>query len=520
LNKTEIFTTVEALINRVNSLEHKLCSILRSVSFPSEGPKHLAEINIKIYKALLRILIGIKKNVQEDNISVEEADEILEKIARKPIAFARWMRFIESSTMESTPLAIVKPLERLTQAISFDARLIIRPQSDFTYETKQRREHLIRDLLEELVEDLEGIVSLYNLPDISHETIFGEHPKHIVILNFPSTIKNDIFFHAAFAHELGHFIFKSEELTKILGRVTDESENEIHRSIVKELEKSGKTVDKDKLQKDPDYHRLKVEINEITTSWYEELASDILGAFLVGPASLLAAIGMSIAGKFPLDYQPEHPAFKRYPQFKLYPSLKKRVRVTLTILESESYLDFKGISYSASWNDKKIQKEMITRFKEEITFWENLSKQEKPLKPIYQLIENIVDKAIKKLRDKIKEPPKEYFYNSRKFKKQVPELCLKIQKDILPCEISSGKGRKEDSEPADWRSILNSGWIYAINKHKLPKDYNEYQLEKGKFFDRKREDAEFILRAVEISEIHQRFHGEKESIGKVLADEP
>lgn len=194
--------------------------------------------------------------------------------------------------------------------------------------------------------------------------------------------------------------------------------------------------------------------------------------------------------------------------------------------EIERYFDFPE-------NYKSRYKKIINNFNNTKKKYENIIKMtdkeeqrrikkyttEKPGAGKYvKLLNEMVFPAVEKIRTKeIEKITDKYEYKPRVFHNQIFELYKKLERDILPNEIL--KNQDKDNEPAYWVSILNAGYFHYLTNNKfiggtdvfntksLSNQLDEYSSEE--LFYQKQKLSSFILRAIEVSEIHRRFIEEK-----------
>jgi hypothetical protein len=141
MNKQNFLQLISLITVQVCALRHRL-EELTKYDFPSEGPKKLAEIFIKSCYVFLRILCKLGNDIENKDYEVNFALYDLYIIVRMTQSVAKYLRFIENAQTKYVPIEIVAPIEQLVKNISPEARVIIRPQSSYTYDYREIIGHL------------------------------------------------------------------------------------------------------------------------------------------------------------------------------------------------------------------------------------------------------------------------------------------------------------------------------------------------------------------------------------------
>jgi len=173
-----------ALITRLEELHEE--------EFPTKGPKAFIELLLKVSAFLSRILEEQSERIHKDIGSEDGIAKQIKNIANNVSDLSSWLRFIESSKSEFTPIEFARIIDSLGKRLHINGEIIIRPQSQYNWEFRE----LVSEIKKKLV----------SLKHIDINEILQNSPDFIVILSFPNVEKDNLFLHiGTLIHEFGHY---------------------------------------------------------------------------------------------------------------------------------------------------------------------------------------------------------------------------------------------------------------------------------------------------------------------------
>lgn len=187
--------------------------------------------------------------------------------------------FLESSDVLAIPASISLYLQDVVAGLIPNGRLVLRADNDFNYSFEP---------LADVINDA-----------LSTSGLIARLPKPLALLKFPSAAKEDALLHAILAHEIGHFLDQSNDLSSaVLAEAGADQYQEIEDAIITQLKfDQSKTGDRVLLRR----------AMGVFYSWIAELLSDLVGVHLLGPAFALAMIEFQGFEEDPSEGSLTHP---------------------------------------------------------------------------------------------------------------------------------------------------------------------------------------------------------------------
>lgn len=455
-------------IERFKSLEEKLQS-LENLEYPTEGSLMLSMVLRNFCEVAISSIVGYSEHYlaeQDDDMPEVFFENYMLAHAR----LVQFVRFVETSRITDNPIAIIGPLESILRKIHNDTRLIIRPQSEYMYETWFLLEEISKAAID-IGSPLYTSMSMITKPEDS--------PENIVVLNYPASEKENVLLHALFGHEIGHFAVDKHKLVDDLEIGTKRD-----ALIEKYYGITAQLGDKDRLITD-------------FSNWLTEILSDIVGCRLFGPAFFLAFDHFCIV-------ESTYYSTIAHKEYKYqYPPLAIRTEVILK--ELNQYVVDQGNSH-----DSRTQKlfEPFLKYAKRLPWETSIENLDYPEKKHDLVTWSSVKLALedRSLLSKVDSIVQGQEYSPAIFFREVPILLERMQNEIIPNEVGfdSTNGRKS----ANWISILNAAWAYYYSVLDLDEFAKPDKIEE--LFSLMHESSRHVLRAIELSEIQKFFEAERE----------
>lgn len=374
---------------------------------------------------------------------------------------------------------IARPLENLVKLVHYNTRIIITsvPEYNYTYE--------------ELVSGLVDLCTL--IQGITESGLRQDDvPRNIVKLGFPAPESTNILSYSALAHEIAHFIYEVNNISKSYEITYAEYQYQMIERLVADSILKGK----EPLIEEIARTELVDEITATVHSWVKETVCDCLALYIMGPAFLFALFQtLSLLGSI---YREASAGKKSYPPPVL------RFKHALRCLEKLHPFQWTKFAVEAWQTDKEfgeIQKEITAHLRriEEVSSFDRL-----PLDSKSELALDLSEATLEKLH-------KDNFFEKSTTNTRFPTesfwtylmpLYARLAKRIPINEAGSASASRQ---VPDFRIILNVGWIYHL-------------VAQGKFskFDSKRDSESYgvfcaenrlLKKSLELAEFHTLFQG-------------
>lgn len=484
-----------ALITRLEELHEE--------EFPTKGPKAFIELLLKVSSFLSRILEEQSERIHNNIGSEDSIAKQIKSVANDISDLSSWLRFIESSKSEYTPIEFVRIIDSLGKKLYLNGEIIIRPQSQYNWEFRELVSEIKKKLLSFRHVDTSGI--LQNSPDF------------IVILSFPNVEKDNLFLHTGtLIHEFGHYF-------DIINNISAKAETSFDNTKLNELIKYYIQTMEPKPKEDEIYkvHRalntsIKEKLQKLFLNWIQESIADLIAIRIGGPGAFFSFADQAILEPSLDDYTKD----ERYPSF--------RIRL-LKMFEELREIGFTKEKFD-EWSEDKDKVEVSKLLHSELQKWQELLEidgkeifddNDKTRREI-EIVKKSYFETFHVIRKKVIDRLNEFEnintsdtikFSTNVFEREVFHLVGLLQKGISPNEIITRKSIEGEGKthPAKWASILNAGWLWAFLSLDKPTIYSEnYVLDRVKI---KNDMFLQIIKAIERSEIHKQFLNIKSKFG-------
>lgn len=439
---------VQKLINhnleRSLNFQEKL-EELRIIDYTSEAPLFfidtLSKLNFSIQNKLM----------QYNNIFIETSQDKVCKALVNQIQFLSafltelyyFTLFIEFSDTIQNPISISLPIKRLTEKLLPDDVIFTYPSYVCNYFCFYFQKYL-----------KESHYSKYLSPDLLN--------KPIILLGFPSILKNNFLSHAVIAHELGHLLGDRYNIFRDAKKTISE---EVSSKIIE--------VSSEKLD-----------------TFFKEYIADIISIYLFGPASFFALI--EFAGSINRFHQSgtSHPP--------LYLRLKNMLN-TMDVYHQRTFFSKKA--------SDPVELEIMKKANQVLCTWERLIREGcEQLRysiniDIFKILTPGFKKAIELIRERI----------DKQFQLELTDRILNYVKDFIDKGIPPSADLNQNScKPAKLGELLNAGWLYRIWKLEERKKFKSLQ-EQRKYTHKLKDLSRLEQKAIEQSESIRWFQKRKEN---------
>lgn len=475
-----------ALITRLEELHEE--------EFPTKGPKAFIELLLKVSSFLSRILEEQSERIHKDIGSEDGIAKQIKNIANNVSDLSSWLRFIESSKSEFTPIEFARIIDSLGKRLHINGEIIIRPQSQYNWEFRE----LVSEIKKKLV----------SLKHIDINEILQNSPDFIVILSFPNVEKDNLFLHiGTLIHEFGHYFDIINNISK--EAKTTFNDQQLDKLIEYKIRHMvPKPVDE---YKERWLFKREIEnrLQKLFFYWIQEAIADLIAIHIGGPGAFFSFAYQAIL----------EPSLDDYTKDERYPSFRIRLLKMLEELKKIGFEEGKFKEWSTDVHKKKISELLRNKLHE----WEKLlnigggkSYNDDIKQREIEIVEKCFFHTFPIIREQVISRLKEFEnvntadtidFNADVFGREVFHLVELIEKEISPNEIIV-KGNIENkgkSDPARWASILNAGWLcdFCVLDRDRTTIYSE-----NDFLNRVKDKNNMFLlftKAIERSEIHKQF---------------
>lgn len=426
-----------AIVEEIRRIENKV--------YASPGSKQL----LKIVEGAAIRLQGLLEDANavpiSDVLSAAELELRLDRTTKLIPYLHMLLGFVDGSDVQRSPGQLIRPLRRYVRSIIPASEIVLRSKAELNYSIQDIAEPL-RRLADQL-----SLKSSSGLPD------------RLFVVNIPAVESGQILIHGILAHELGHALYKKNDLAgKLLPDIR------VNEALVKAMSEAPQP------QGPPPGLRLREWITEQVTSritgWVRELSSDAIGIRLFGPALFFAEVHLMTG-------------FKHIDQGSVsHPPNRLRVKLMMRMLKQLYAVDklHQNLQvFLRSWDEVSVAPIMARSTFDKLAL-ESVS--EKAIELIIQASATAV--------------PEPQSYTATQFDKDVAELSPLFMNYIPPGETGPcGRGA-----PVELASIINAGWYVYLC------DFETFRIklhagDSGTRFAAATKLHELVLKALEISEM-------------------
>lgn len=430
--------------------------------------QHVVHILEKALEQLEKNLCDLGENTVLQYLNPDEIEATIHRNSMYLLPISTIIGLIEGAEPTAVPGELSAPLRAEICKQFPDAQLIIVAASELNYSIVEISAYL-RELLHQLECD--------PLPDI---------PLKIFRIAIPKVEFDQALLHCILAHEIGHPLYRESDIEgKILPRisVSDQRIKDIYARLTASAESREQEDSQTELPFGELFFKNMVtrKVNTIIPAWIEELASDMFGLLIFGPAYLLATIHFA-SSIYLLNSTSES-----------HPPTRFRLRILQDLMEKEFPSDKLGSNtcdFLRSW-DEIVRREVM----------------------LEDLFEQLALEAIQEgdILDDLREAvlnclPTDRRYTLRQYEDEVPELVSLIDGMIPPAERLVRDCYQSSTVPG----ILNAGWECFLGgltgfKKCLP------NADSISSFDLALKYNEFLIKSMELNQIRESWKRAKEN---------
>jgi len=445
---------------------------LSNEEFPGNEPRELA---LCIKNLAWLFIQHIVEFINSDSYDPERDADYLRAIDYRVKLISEPLRYVDGASSDKVPWSLIDPFQEFARKIAPDVVLILRPMWSFNYTI------LLEDLTEWLYD-----TAKYIFTDKEIQKALNNLDQNLHIISFPFTDRKSVLLHSILAHEIGHIIIK-EFLDSEISTIPEDIDSKIKSQVQKEVE-DGTVLEL--FASNETSEKLK-QVSEYRKRAIEEIGSDIVGIYMLGPAALFAYYSLALGEE--ADSTP-------CPENNRYPPWRYRIYHSLEVLKSIGLVDWETLEK----NSERKWLEYLKVYKENIDDIELFTSTCKRPKDDF-IIEIAYDWFERSL-----EEIKEYIIQRCKSKSMVGEPAIfwenicslankRLENDLPPNIVDDVNGY---IKPSPIEAILNSAWLFRLAK--IPcfpnstDDIEDYQNVRNKL-DR------LTLRALEISYLQRIY---------------
>jgi hypothetical protein len=351
---------------------------------------------------------------------------------------SKTLNWLDNAHSAQTPRALVQILERTFSDLFGDGSLFVAPSAEYNYS--------ITDLgpwLRALAKNC--------LPDTALPRLKRQIPERFYLVQFPRIERENILNHAAFGHEFGHpiadeFLLQHEQEETYQTRLIRARERvERDESFASSLGAARDAVERAKM-----LSRLSELLSQIHKRGIQELVSDAVGVYLLGPSAAFALMDVLLWSD--LDSAPSRPQF--------YPPSRYRLRLMMKEFDDRNYRRaLADIRFPRSVRRIERTVAAVMRRLDEITASSEdmTALQGDPLiAAAYEWIGETIPTALQFARNRVGPVA----YSAEALRDEIPALLERLELSVPPNELGSWPNVR----PSDWRSTLAASWIYLLDQ--------------------------------------------------------
>lgn len=474
--------------------------------FPTRGSKAFIELLLKVSLFLDKVL-----QKQSERIQVKGYESAIERqikmIANATGNLSEWMQFIETSKSEYTPIELVRIIDSLGKRLYINGEIIIRSQPQYNWQ--------FIEIVGEIKKALESFKKI-SFASLDIEGIFQNSPDYIVVISFPDVEKYNLFLHTGLLiHEFGHYFDIINNISSQINIHIDEQK--LNDLVDIKIDRIRPKPNKDKIYevKRSIKESIETRIQDLVISWIGESIADLISIHFGGPGAFFAFADQAIM----------EPSLDDYTMDERYPSFRIRLK---NMLEKLKEIGFKKEKFD-KWNKNKEKREASEILFKELMKWEKILTtngkeifnnddiQQKEIEVVKESFIKTYDTFCSEVEKKLGDVEKAtdvFKFTTDIFNREVFHLLDLIKRGISPNEIIMRENidKEGKSQPANWASILNAGWLWTFLYLEKPTVYSEEKILK-----RRTEKSDMLLqitKAIERSEVHKKFLNIKSKFGE------
>jgi len=422
-------------IGRCRAVEERSAAIASS-EFPSANPRKFAQLIGRIAGTLARELEKSHPRYAGDPSNVLNIIRFIDDFVQE---LGADLRYAEGAVTAKLPWSLTRPLEDLIARYLPMRKVMLRPQWKHNYSI------IIDDLGRLYRDELRNLIAQHEL-----SRVFADFPEGFHIVSFPSIERKNALLHCDLAHEIGHLVAelfleseKADYLIDFRERIVQQTREESRDKPLPPLWEQQEIIDR--------LDRAAL----IRRRGLEELISDIFAVRALGPAALLALLGIA-AGQSPDLTPDEKSAF--------YPPWRTRLRFALQALEDGGLRPPKPPDSKFPFM-ADIQRELnnaLTRLREIVDVESDRRSIDEDW--LVRLAYESISATMPGVRGFLDREYGPRFPSPDSLFDQAYRLVPRLWDGVPPNELGEGS----DTRPAALESILNAAWFYRVTFLKDP----------------------------------------------------
>lgn len=435
--QTAYLTTylLQVALDRSKALNVEL-QHLHSQQYPPTGPELLIDLAIRTNEQISQDLSATLAD--QEVVAAIPSREVEINLRAKTFLLDYLhllMQYVEGAEMQHSPSTLVFPLRRIFRK-HFDVR-----DFDFIVRVSRRYNYSIQPLTE-------GIQEVFS--KAGYSSLLDGFPSQFFVINCPVSERRNVPILCMFAHEIGHTLYKKDNLASTLLPLILVDESVLQQLITIYASQPVRTRDgKTEAIVSDIFERWRIEEairyrlqKKIIPQWVEELTADALALCLLGPAYFFAFV--YFAGPFASMDSPSDS----------HPPDRMRIEFMYDILLSQP----DGLAYN---------KVLAATPKDYIEQWKAYASQSSARTPsteitYYNIAAHAIEPILRKIVIEAKSITRGRRYTPKRFQRDVSSLYENLANGIPPNEIMDdwtiGQPRIAEAE-----AILNAGWVYLIS---------------------------------------------------------
>jgi hypothetical protein len=409
---------VQAQIARSRALREYL-RVLRGQEFSTDLPLGLIEFFDSANDGFLERLVSLLDDPDFESLSDEAAEVHLVRYSVLYKFLFRITGDLEHFEGSRTIVEFSGPLQRFLVPGFSEVRLILHALPEVNYSWA----------------DLVGALTLIARElDVPIEK--GPPAPQVWSLGFPGLQHGQTLMHTLLSHEVGHGVVRETSMVRPLSRCVKIESKRLSAAL------SGLTLPKE--LRSSMRQSLRRHINSVLGDWLEELACDVIGYELTGPAFLIASIHFH-----PVLSELDSPSAH-------YPSVRLRLALLFHLLKADLNCPPDSVCSIKTYKNAFFEEDTAAF----LNAWDErvlLNKPvygNSPLDIASEGIEGAFQDLVKVIQDKTRNLQR---YNFMAHREHIGQLLERFKLLVPPNELDNPAGE------ADPGCILNAGWISYLS---------------------------------------------------------
>jgi hypothetical protein len=463
---------------------HAHASRLETQQYASPGAYVVRGFVERSSKLLDEFLEGEATNPDLELLEPRERETRIHRACKLVPFLYQVLGILSGAETNQTPAELVLPLRRSLRKILPRAEILLRSGPDLNYSIDEIAAALkaFQDAYQELTgRSADDICRLFS-ETTSKAAVPEILPPTLYMMSIPSVEANEVLLHAILAHEAGHGFYDQKKLAdKVLPKV------EVPAEQIKELARTialgQRGVDEQK-NKTISFPLQEIGLRDLLTrvvtgtisDWVAELACDVLGVMIFGPAYFFAFIHLYSTLAM-LDEASES-----------HPPPRLRIRLMCSCLRHRfriSEVDPRIAELIAKW--EAVGRGDIKQGRVEFSLALNSVSPQ-----ILTLIEEVVAGAV----------PDTLAYSSSQFADDINDILPLLKENVPAAEVV--RHSHSGLEPPEMAHLLNAGWVLLLARFQEFRENLPTQVGADALASQNQLNK-LLLKSFELAEIKRRW---------------